>query len=66
MSLWPISDQYTRDMMIKFYRYLKAGSGRGEALRRVQLEQINRSERNHPFYWASFIQSGNWSPLRSK
>lgn len=64
MSLWPVSDQITRDMMISYYKYLKKGVGRGEALRRVQLEMLNRSGHNHPFYWASFIQSGDWTEIK--
>jgi len=24
---------------------------------------LKRPARQHPFYWASFIQSGDWTPL---
>ncbi|MGH9821595.1 MAG: CHAT domain-containing protein, partial [Pyrinomonadaceae bacterium] len=64
MSLWPVSDQMTRDMMISYYKYLKQGAGRGEALRRVQLEMLKKAGRSHPFYWASFIQSGDWGEIK--
>jgi hypothetical protein len=40
--------------------------GRGEALRRVQLEMLKRVNRRHPYYWASFIQSGEWANLEVK
>ncbi|MCA1815645.1 MAG: tetratricopeptide repeat protein, partial [Acidobacteria bacterium] len=40
MSLWQVSDEATRDLMIAYYRRLQAGAGRSEALRRVQLEMI--------------------------
>jgi CHAT domain-containing protein len=66
MSLWPISDQVTRELMTKYYQNLKQGMGRGEALRQVQLEMIKRPARRHPFYWASFIQSGEWANLDGK
>ena len=35
MSLWPVSDYTTRELMTVYYRNLKAGMGRGEALRQV-------------------------------
>ncbi|MGH9819818.1 MAG: CHAT domain-containing tetratricopeptide repeat protein, partial [Pyrinomonadaceae bacterium] len=63
MSLWPVSDIVTRDLMIGYYKNLKQGAGRGEALRQVQLQMLKRPERKHPFYWASFIQAGEWANL---
>jgi CHAT domain-containing protein/Tfp pilus assembly protein PilF len=63
MSLWPISDLATRDLMIAYYKRLKAGEGRSEALRQVQLGLLKDRERSHPFYWASFIQLGDWRPI---
>jgi CHAT domain-containing protein len=63
MSLWPVSNTGTRDLMIGYYKLLKAGLGRGEALRRVQLRMLRSAKRSHPFYWASFIQSGEWANL---
>jgi CHAT domain-containing protein/Tfp pilus assembly protein PilF len=63
MSLWPVSDYVTREMMTAYYRGLKTGLGRGEALRQVQLSMLKRKGREHPFFWASFIQSGEWANL---
>ncbi|HKD44024.1 MAG TPA: CHAT domain-containing protein, partial [Candidatus Angelobacter sp.] len=63
MSLWPVSDRATRDMMTAYYAGLKKGLGRGEALRQAQLAMLKRKGRQHPFYWASFIQSGEWANL---
>jgi CHAT domain-containing protein len=63
MSMWPVSDYVTRELMTNYYKNLKNGMGRGEALRQVQLEMIKRPNRRHPFYWASFIQSGEWANL---
>lgn len=63
MSLWSVSDDTTRKLMINYYKNLKQGVGRGEALRQVQLEMLKNPERQHPFYWASFIQSGEWANL---
>jgi CHAT domain-containing protein len=63
MSLWPVSDQVTRELMTAYYAGLRQGEGRGEALRQVQLKMLERKNRHHPFYWASFIQSGEWANL---
>jgi CHAT domain-containing protein len=63
MSLWPASDYSTRSLMTTYYRNLKQGLGRGEALRQVQLDMLRRDPRLHPFYWANFIQSGEWANL---
>jgi CHAT domain-containing protein len=63
MSLWPVSDRITREMMTSYYTGLKQGLGRGEALRRAQLNILKRKGRRHPFFWASFIQSGQWKNL---
>jgi CHAT domain-containing protein len=63
MSLWPVSDYVTRGLMTDYYTGLKRGLGRGEALRQAQLAMLKRKGRQHPFYWASFIQSGEWANL---
>ncbi len=91
MSLWPVSDFATRDLMTEYYRALQQGQGRTEALRRVQIKMLRGQAGNaneasrilitkgqqsessteprrkrdyrHPYYWASFIQSGEWASL---
>jgi CHAT domain-containing protein len=66
MSLWPVSDYVTQRLMKGYYTGLKQGEGRGEALRRVKLEMLRQKGMEHPFYWASFIQSGKWTELEDK
>jgi CHAT domain-containing protein/Tfp pilus assembly protein PilF len=66
MSLWPVSDHVTREMMTAYYTGLKRGLGRGEALRQAELAMLKRKDRQHPFYWASFIQSGEWANLNGQ
>ena len=66
MSLWPVSDRSTRELMVGYYKGLLGGQGRGEALRRVQLEMLRNKNREHPYYWASFIQTGAWTNLEGK
>jgi CHAT domain-containing protein len=63
MSLWPVSDSVTREMMTAYYTGLTQGLGRGEALRQAQLAMRSRPDRRHPFHWAGFIQAGEWANL---
>lgn len=66
MSLWKVDGYATRDLMEDYYTGLKRGEGRGEALRQAQLKMLGSANRRHPFYWASFIQSGEWANLDGK
>jgi CHAT domain-containing protein len=66
MSLWPVSDSTARETMVRYYTALAAGAGRGDALRHAKLGMLKRPGRQHPFYWASFIQSGEWGNLDGK
>ena len=63
MSLWPVSDYIARDAMVGYYTRLRAGLGRGDALRQAKFAILKRPNRRHPYYWAGFIQSGEWADL---
>ncbi|MEQ8997942.1 MAG: tetratricopeptide repeat protein [Coleofasciculus sp. B1-GNL1-01] len=62
-SLWKISDAATVDLMVKYYQKLQDNQGRTEALRQSQLEMLNSEAYQHPYYWAAFILSGDWTPM---
>jgi CHAT domain-containing protein len=47
--------------MVDFYQGLKGGLGRGEALRKAQLEM--KKEYPNPLYWGAFVCQGNPGPL---
>ncbi len=66
ISLWAVSDEGTRELMRDYYKGLLGGYGRSQALRNVQLQMIKNEKRKHPYYWASFIQSGEGSNLEGK
>jgi CHAT domain-containing protein len=66
MTLWPVSDYITREPMAAYYGGLRAGLGRGDALRQAKLAMLRQKNRRHPFYWATFIQSGEWASLDGK
>src|SRR5581483_7225754 len=63
MTLWPVGDAIARETMVAYYVELRAGLGRGDALRNAKLGILRKPARSHPYYWAAFIQSGEWAPL---
>ena len=63
MSLWKVDDDATRDLMIAFYKELKAGTGRAASLRKVQNAMLASKQTAHPYYWAAFIPSGAWGAM---
>jgi CHAT domain-containing protein/Tfp pilus assembly protein PilF len=66
MSLWAVSDRWTKGLMVAYYRGLRRGQGRGAALRQAQVEMLKDVKRRHPYYWAGFILSGEWANLEGK
>lgn len=56
-SLWPVSDEGTRFLMVKFYEQFLAGRTAREALRAAQIAMLD-SDWNHPYYWAAFVMVG--------
>lgn len=63
MSLWKVDDDATRDLMIAFYKELKAGTGRAASLRKVQNAMLANKQTAHPYFWAAFIPSGAWGAM---
>ncbi|HKH48713.1 MAG TPA: CHAT domain-containing protein [Thermoanaerobaculia bacterium] len=57
VSLWPVSDQSTPDLMIGFYRHLEDMGTKAEALRQAKLQRVKAGE--EPYRWAPFILSGD-------
>jgi CHAT domain-containing protein len=62
MSLWKVSDETTRALMVEYYRHLLEGQGRGRALREAMFSV--RQSQPHPHFWAPFIVQGSDAPLR--
>ncbi len=61
-SLWKVPDIMTREIMVNFYKNLKAGMPKDEALRQAKLTYLDRvkfDEKAAPTYWAAFVLSGN-------
>lgn len=62
-TLWKVSDESTKELSIRFYRHLKAGKSKDEALRQAKLDYLKKSkgkgEASHPFFWAGMIGIGD-------
>jgi CHAT domain-containing protein/Tfp pilus assembly protein PilF len=59
VSLWPVSEDSAPKIMLDFYRRLKDGEGKGEALGRSKLDLLRTGAYAHPFYWAPFVLVGD-------
>jgi CHAT domain-containing protein len=66
MSLWKVDDEATRLLMTDYYRRLKAGGGRSDALREAQIALMARSQYEHPFFWAAYFASGDQRSLEAR
>ena len=62
MSLWPVADRSTRDLMSGYYERLTKGSSAATRSGRRSSAAARRPAA-HPYHWASFIQSGEWASL---
>lgn len=58
LSLWMVDDEATNQMMVDFYREMKAGSSLSTSLRAAQLRMLK--EMPHPFFWSPFVLVGHW------
>ncbi len=58
MSLWPVNDQATYQLMERFYSHLRSSESIAGALRKAKLELASSKVLSHPYYWAGFVISG--------
>jgi len=70
LSLWKVDDAATAEFMVRFYRRLKAGEGRADALAAVQAEfhkglvpSPSGEDWSRPYYWAAWQLVGDWRPI---
>jgi len=65
MSLWQAEDGATRTLMVDFYKQLKTGIRKDDALQQAKLTYLKNCDalRSSPYFWAGFIASGNMVPL---
>lgn len=63
-GLWNVEDPTTAELMVHFYRELRRGMAKDDALRSAQLSLIGRADGSNakaaaPYYWAAFQLHGD-------
>ena len=59
-TLWLVDAESTTQLMDSFYRGLKNGIPKAEALRQAQISLLSNPKWQHPYYWAPFLLVGSW------
>jgi CHAT domain-containing protein len=64
-TLWSVNDLSTSLIIESFYKYLKEGKDKDEALHLAKLDFLKKADNNkaHPFLWAPYILIGDTAPL---
>lgn len=60
-SLWDVDDASTMQLMVEYYRQLRSGQDRVDAMHKAMRKV--RLQHPHPYYWAPFIVLGTDGPL---
>lgn len=65
MSLWEVEDNSGTEIISSFYKNLKSGKSKDDALRMAKLEYLENanSRMAHPHYWLGFVSIGDESPI---
>ncbi len=65
-SLWNVNDSSGKDIISTFYKNMKEGKDKSNALHDAKLDFLNSIKSNklgHPRFWSAFIFMGDDSPL---
>ena len=67
-TLWKVSDKSSAEIMEHFYKNIKKGMSKDEALQQAKLKYMksNPNNLNHPFFWAAYIPIGNMEGIEIK
>jgi len=65
VSLWPVDDCSTAELMKYFYQYLIEGQEKNLALKNAKKSYLENTHPNtsKPYYWAGFVLIGDTSPV---
>ncbi len=65
MTLWEVSDKTGADLMEGFYKYLKKGYSKPEALQKAKINFIQRSDnlKANPYFWSAYVNIGDPRPI---
>lgn len=59
-SLWAVEDQSTQMLMKEFYKGLRGGKSRSQALQDAQEMVLANPTYRHPYYWSGFMLFGDY------
>jgi len=57
MSLWSVAESSSVDLVTSFFKHLREGKNKLEALKLAR-DEIRKAGYDHPFFWAPFILVG--------
>jgi hypothetical protein len=65
MSLWEIEDRSGTEIVKMFYKNLKNGDSKSQALRKARISYLKKADqlRSHPYYWSTLVVYGSNTPL---
>lgn len=65
-TLWSVDDAKTKDLMLFFYRHLKQGMTKDEALAKARSDYFEKYKSGdaHPYFWAGFIGIGDMGAVK--
>jgi CHAT domain-containing protein len=67
MTLWPVADASTQELMLDFYQSLNEKQTKMEALRKAKLNYLENADSDlaaHPYFWAAFQLYGDPRPIK--
>jgi CHAT domain-containing protein len=65
MSMWEIEDRSGAEIVKGYYKYLKKGATKSNALRKARISYLKNADmlRSHPYFWSALVIYGNNDPL---
>jgi CHAT domain-containing protein len=68
MTLWQVADKSSSELMTSFYKYLKRGKSKQEAMRLAKIDYLESADdlTSNPYFWSGFVVLGDGSPIYKK
>jgi CHAT domain-containing protein len=65
MSMWEIEDRSGAEIVKSYYKYLRNGASKSNALRKARISYLKNADmlRSHPYFWSALVIYGNNDPL---
>jgi CHAT domain-containing protein len=65
MSMWEIEDRSGAEIVKSYYKFLKKGATKSNALRKARISYLKKADmlRSHPYFWSALVIYGNNDPL---